>query len=57
VVDLHLWQVGPKQVVCVVSVASKTPRTLSEYKQVVLAAAPVNHLTVEICSGTAGRDA
>ena len=51
VVDLHLWRVGPKQLVCVVSVASRTPKTLSEYKALVMKAAPVDHLTVEICSG------
>lgn len=51
VVDLHLWRVGPKQLVCVVSVASRTPKTLGEYKALVVKAAPVDHLTVEICSG------
>lgn len=50
VVDLHLWRVGPKQLVCLVSVASAAPRPLEEYKQVVMDAAPVNHLTVEICT-------
>ncbi len=50
VVDLHLWRVGPKQLVCVVSIASQEPKDLSEYKRVVTAAAPVNHLTIEICS-------
>jgi Co/Zn/Cd efflux system component len=52
VMDLHLWSVGPKQVVCVVSIFSKTPRELAEYKRIVTAAAPVNHLTIEICSTT-----
>lgn len=51
VVDLHLWRVGPKQLVCVVSVASKQPLTLREYKELVVNAAPIDHLTVEICSG------
>ena len=50
VVDLHLWRVGPKQLVCMVSVASAAPRPLEEYKQVVLGAVPVDHLTVEICT-------
>lgn len=49
VVDLHLWRVGPQQLVCVVSVATSQPKALPEYKQVVLAAVPVNHLTIEIC--------
>ncbi len=50
VVDLHLWRVGPRQLVCMVSVASAAPRPLEEYKQVVMGAAPVDHLTVEICT-------
>lgn len=53
VVDLHLWRVGPRQLVCMVSVASPQPRPLEEYKQVVLAAVPVDHLTVEICTQAA----
>ena len=53
VVDLHLWRVGPKQLVCLVSVASASPRPLEEYKQVVMGAAPVDHLTVEICTRVA----
>lgn len=53
VVDLHLWRVGPKQLVCLVSVASAAPRPLEEYKQAVLKAAPVDHLTVEICTRAA----
>lgn len=50
VMDLHLWRVGPKQLVCVVSVAATSPRSLAEYKRAVMAVAPVNHLTIEICS-------
>jgi cation diffusion facilitator family transporter len=50
VVDLHLWRVGPKQLVCMVSVASPQPRPLEDYKSAVLDVVPVNHLTVEICT-------
>jgi cation diffusion facilitator family transporter len=50
VMDLHLWRVGPRQLVCMVSVASAAPRPLAEYKQAVMKAAPVDHLTVEICT-------
>ncbi len=50
VMDLHLWRVGPKQLVCMVSVSSPAPRPLEEYKQAVLKVVPVNHLTVEICT-------
>lgn len=52
VIDLHLWRVGPKQLVCVVSVASREPKTLGDYKRAVMAVAPVDHLTIEICTGT-----
>jgi cation diffusion facilitator family transporter len=48
--DLHLWRVGPHQLVCVVSVSSKEPRSLQEYKEVTLAVAPIDHLTIEICA-------
>lgn len=47
--DLHLWRVGPNQLVCVVSVSSAEPRTLADYKQAAMDAAPIDHLTVEIC--------
>ncbi len=50
VVDLHLWRVGPKQLVCMVSVESAAPRPLEEYKLAAMSAAPIDHLTVEICS-------
>lgn len=49
VVDLHLWRVGPKQLVCVVSVASASPLSLREYKELAVKAAPIDHLTIEIC--------
>lgn len=51
VVDLHLWRVGPKQLVCVMSVASSAPLSLREYKELAVKAAPIDHLTIEICSG------
>ncbi len=49
VVDLHLWRVGPRQLVCMVTVTSASPRPLAEYKRAVMNAVPVDHLTVEIC--------
>jgi cation diffusion facilitator family transporter len=48
VCDLHLWRVGPGKVVCVVAVLVKTPLALDEYKKVVYAAVPVEHLTIEV---------
>ncbi|MFT3707367.1 MAG: CDF family Co(II)/Ni(II) efflux transporter DmeF [Archangium sp.] len=50
VIDLHLWRVGPKQLVCVVSIAATEKKSLDEWKSLVRAAAPVNHLTIEICT-------
>jgi cation diffusion facilitator family transporter len=50
VVDLHLWRVGPRQLVCMVSISSPEPKTLEVYKQLVMGVAPVDHLTVEICT-------
>lgn len=47
--DLHLWRVGPKQVVCVVSVSTGEAHTLADYKRAALDAADIDHLTVEIC--------
>lgn len=51
--DLHLWSVGPKQVVCVVSVSTAEAHTLADYKQAALAAADIDHLTIEICRAQA----
>lgn len=48
VTDLHLWRVGPQQLVCVAAVSSAVPQPLSAYKKAVLNAAPVSHLTIEI---------
>jgi cation diffusion facilitator family transporter len=47
--DLHLWRVGPGQLVCVVSVATSGAHSLEDYKRAALAAVQIHHLTVEIC--------
>lgn len=52
VVDLHLWRVSPTQLACVVSVSAGSPTSLDEYKAAVRAAAPVDHLTVEVSPRT-----
>lgn len=46
--DLHLWRVGPEQVVCVVSVSAPTPLSLAQYKQAVTDVVRIDHLTIEI---------
>jgi cation diffusion facilitator family transporter len=48
VVDLHLWELGPGRLGCIVSVMASRPRSVAEYREAVLAAAPVEHLTVEV---------
>lgn len=48
VADLHLWSVGPGRLVCVVAICSGTQRPLEEYRQAVLGAAPIAHLTIEV---------
>lgn len=46
--DLHLWHVGPTQLVCVASVTTSGTTSLDDYKRAVLATVPVDHLTIEI---------
>jgi cation diffusion facilitator family transporter len=48
VADLHVWELGPGRRSCIVSVVTATPRELAFYRDAVLAALPVAHLTIEI---------
>jgi len=48
VADLHVWELGPGRRSCIVSVVTATPRDVSFYRDAVLAALPVAHLTIEI---------
>ncbi len=48
VVDLRLWELGPGQRGCIVSLITSTPRPLEEYRAAIFAAARVDHLTVEV---------
>jgi cation diffusion facilitator family transporter len=48
VADLHVWELGPGRRSCIVSVVTATPRALAFYRDAVLAALPVAHLTIEI---------
>jgi cation diffusion facilitator family transporter len=50
--DLHLWHVGPTQLVCVASVTTGGATSLDEYKKAVLSVVPVDHLTIEIAPKT-----
>lgn len=48
VLDLHVWELGPRRRACVASVVSSTLRPTSFYRQQVLASVPIAHLTVEV---------
>jgi len=48
VADLHVWELGPGRRSCIVSLVTAMPRELEYYRDAVLAALPVAHLTIEI---------
>lgn len=48
VCDLHLWRVGPGRTVCVVAVEAPVGVSLDALKGAVVAAVPVQHLTIEV---------
>ena len=48
VADLHVWELGPGRRSCIVSIVTSTPREVAFYRDTVLAALPVAHLTIEI---------
>jgi cation diffusion facilitator family transporter len=48
VADLHVWELGPGRRSCIVSVVTATPRDVDFYRQQVLDALPVAHLTIEV---------
>lgn len=48
VADLHVWELGPGRRSCIVSVVTAQPREVSYYRDVVLRALDVAHLTIEI---------
>ena len=48
VVDLHLWELAPGRFGCIVSVLARAPRSGAEYREAILAAVQVEHLTVEV---------
>ena len=48
VADLHLWEMGPGQLGCIVKIVSSQPREASFYRKVIRDAVRVSHLTVEV---------
>jgi cation diffusion facilitator family transporter len=48
VADLHVWELGPNRRSCIVSLVTSTPRDVAFYRDTVLDALEVAHLTIEI---------
>jgi len=48
VADLHVWELGPGRRSCIVSIVTASPRDVAFYRDTVLSALPVAHLTIEI---------
>ncbi|HET7505696.1 MAG TPA: CDF family Co(II)/Ni(II) efflux transporter DmeF [Kofleriaceae bacterium] len=48
VADLHVWELGPGRRSCIVSVVTAHPREVTDYRDAVLAALDVAHLTIEV---------
>jgi cation diffusion facilitator family transporter len=48
VADLHVWELGPGRRSCIVSVVTRHPREVSDYRDAVLSALEVAHLTIEV---------
>lgn len=48
VADLHVWDLGPGRRSCIVSLVTSTPRETDFYRDAVLRALDVAHLTIEI---------
>jgi cation diffusion facilitator family transporter len=48
VADLHLWEIGPGKLACIVKLVSARPRDATFYRQVVKRQIRVAHLTVEV---------
>jgi cation diffusion facilitator family transporter len=48
VADLHVWELGPGRRSCIVSVVTAHPREVTAYRDAVLSALNVAHLTIEI---------
>jgi cation diffusion facilitator family transporter len=55
VADLHLWDIGPGQRACIVSLVTSAPESPSFYRRLIAEAAPLAHVTVEVerCPGHA----
>jgi cation diffusion facilitator family transporter len=48
VADLHVWELGPGRRSCIISLVTASPRDVAFYRDIVLGALEVAHLTIEI---------
>lgn len=48
VADLHVWDMGPGRVACIVSLVTSAPREVEAYREVVRSVVQPSHLTIEI---------
>lgn len=48
VADLHVWELGPGRRSCIVSLVTAEPREVEFYREAVLGALAVAHLTIEV---------
>jgi Co/Zn/Cd efflux system component len=48
IADLHVWELGPGRRSCIVSLVTAAPRGVDFYREAVLAALDVAHLTIEV---------
>jgi cation diffusion facilitator family transporter len=48
VADLHVWELGPGRRSCIVSLVTARPREVSAYREAVLSALAIAHLTIEV---------
>ncbi len=53
VADLHLWEIGPGQQACIVSLVTSSPEAPSFYREAIEKVASVAHITIEVerCPG------
>ncbi|MGK4008349.1 CDF family Co(II)/Ni(II) efflux transporter DmeF [Sorangium sp. So ce1036] len=48
VVDLHLWDIGPRARACIVSIAARSPQPPIAYREALTSIASLQHVTVEV---------
>jgi cation diffusion facilitator family transporter len=53
VVDMHVWEMGPNEVCCVVALAAHKPVDIETCRRIVVQETAVDHLTIELrpCAG------